>query len=211
MIEKLIKWFNGILEASSLPDKLVVFIENATIIIVTLALAILADFILKRIIISSITKITQKTRNTWDDILVKRGVFNHLAHLGPAIIIYNSLDYIFDAPGMVSFLKHITQTSMVIIVLMVLNAILDAILEIYRTLPISKGREIKGYLQVIKIIFYSASIIIIISIFSIQQTYLLRMTILCIVLREVTNISHNIPKIPKYFIVPLLLQIEARC
>lgn len=166
MIEKLIKWYNGILEASSLSEKLVVFIENATIIIVTVALALLADFIVKRIIISSITKITTKTKNDWDDIMVKRGVFNRLAHLAPAIIIYYSLQYIFDAPDLVTTLGNITQTSMVIIVLMVIDALLNAILEIYRSLPISKGREIKGYIQVIKIIFYSAGIIMIISIFS---------------------------------------------
>ncbi|MDX2429468.1 MAG: mechanosensitive ion channel [Bacteroides sp.] len=166
MIEKLIKWFNGILEASSLSDKLVVFIENATIIIVTLGIAFLADFIVKRIIITSITKITQKTKNDWDDILVKRRVFNRLAHLAPAIIIYNALQYIFNAPDLVATLGNITQTYMVIIVLMVIDALLNALLEIYRKLPISKGREIKGFVQVLKIIIYALGIIMIISIFS---------------------------------------------
>ncbi len=166
MIEKLIKWYSGILEASSLSDKLVIFIENATIIIVTLGLALLADYVVKRIIISGITKFSRKTKNNWDDILVKRGVFSRLAHLAPAIIIYYSLHYIFDAKEMVTLLGNITQTFMVIIIVMVLDALLNALLEIYRTLPISKGREIKGYLQVVKIIFYSASIILIISIYS---------------------------------------------
>ncbi len=129
-------------------------------------IALLADFIVKRIIIRIITQITKKTKNDWDDILVKEGVFNRLAHLAPAIIIYYSLQYIFDAPELVTLLGNFTQTSMVIIVLMVIDALLNAILEIYRSLPISKGREIKGYLQVVKIIFYSAGIIMIISIFS---------------------------------------------
>ena len=166
MIENLITWYRGILEAGGLSDKMLVFIENATIIIVTLGIALLADFIVKRIIINGITKITQRTKNDWDDILVKRKVFNRLAHLAPAIIIFYSLQYVFNAADLVTLLGNITQTYMVIVVLMVIDATLNAVLEIYRKLPISKGREIKGYLQVIKIFFYFAGIIIIISIFS---------------------------------------------
>ena len=97
MIEKWITWYNGILEASSLTDKQVIFIENATIILVTLRVALLADFIVKRIIIRSIKLITKRTKNDWDDVLVKRGVFNRLAHLAPAIIIFYALQFIFDA------------------------------------------------------------------------------------------------------------------
>ena len=104
MIEKLITWYRGILAAGGLSDKMLVFIENATIIIVTLGIAMLADIIVKRIIIKGITKITQKTKNNWDDILVKRNVFNRLAHLAPAIIIFYSLQYIFNAPELVTFL-----------------------------------------------------------------------------------------------------------
>ncbi len=166
MIENLINWYAQKLEATALSDKMVVFIENATIIIVTIGLALLADFIVKRIIIDAITKITRRTKNDWDDILVKRKVFNRLAHLAPAIIIFYSLQYIFNAPDLVTLLGNITQTYMVILVLRVIEALLNALLEIYRKLPISKGREIKGYLQVIKIFFYFAGIIIIISIFS---------------------------------------------
>ena len=166
MIKNLINWYTQKLEATALSDKMAVFIENATIILFTIGFAFLANFILKRIIINGITKITQRTKNDWDDILVKRKVFNRLAHLAPAIIIFYSLQYIFNAPDLVTLLGNITQTYMVILVLRVIEALLNALLEIYRKLPISKGREIKGYLQVIKIFFYFAGIIIIISIFS---------------------------------------------
>ena len=166
MIEKLITWYNGVLEATSLADKQVVFIENATIIIATLLIALLADYIVKRLIIRSIKQIARRTKNDWDDVLVKRGVFNRLAHLAPAIIIFYALQFIFDAPELVTTLGNFTQAYMVILVLLVIDALLNALLEIYRKLPISRGRDIKGYTQVVKIIFYAAGIILIISIFS---------------------------------------------
>ncbi|MFO7668510.1 MAG: mechanosensitive ion channel [Bacteroidales bacterium] len=166
MIERWIGWYGRILYDSGISERLVTFIENATIVIVTIGVALLADFIVKRIIISSITRLSKKTKNDWDDVFVKRRVFNRLAHLAPAIIIYYSLHFLFDAPKTVTFLGNITQVYMVIVVMLVIDALLNALHEIYRKLPISKGREIKGFVQVMKIIFYSVGIILIISVFS---------------------------------------------
>jgi len=166
MFERLLNWYTGVLEGTAMSEKLVILIDNVTIVVVTILLAWLADFVVKKIIIVSITRIVKRTKNDWDDILVERGVFNRLAHLAPAIIVFNALDYIFEANGLVQFLENITQTYMVIVVLLVIDAFLNVLHEVYMRLPISKGRNIKAFVQVIKIIFYSVGIIIIISIFS---------------------------------------------
>ncbi len=166
MIERFIEWYSEALDKTQLSEGFVVFIENTTILLVTLGVAILADFIVKRIIINGIKRVAKRTKNTWDDIFVKRKVFNRLAHLAPAIIVYYALQYIFEAEGLVSFLGNFTQSYMVLVVLLVIDAVLNALHEIYRTLPISDGRNIKGYIQVVKIIFYFIGIILIISIFS---------------------------------------------
>jgi miniconductance mechanosensitive channel len=55
---------------------------------------------------------------------------------------------------------------MVLVIVMVIDAVINAFHEIYHRLPISKGRNIKGFIQVLKIIFYFVAIIFIISIFS---------------------------------------------
>jgi miniconductance mechanosensitive channel len=166
MIERLIHWFHELLSGAGLSDALVVFLENATIIVITIGLAFLADFIVKRIIIASIARIVKKTKNDWDDIFVERRVFNRLAHLAPALIVYGSLQYIFDLPKVVAFLEHLTHTYMVLVIVLMIDAVLDALHEIYMRLPVAKGRNIKGFVQVVKIIFYFTAVIIIISIFS---------------------------------------------
>ncbi len=166
MIERGITWYNELLSGTGLSDGMLVFIENATIIVVTIILAVLADFIVKRIIISAITALTKRTKNDWDDVFVKQKVFNRLAHLAPALIVIYALQYIFDAEKLVTFLENLTQTYMILVVLMVIDGVLNALLEIYMKLPISKGRDIKGFVQVVKIIFYSVGIILIISAFT---------------------------------------------
>ncbi len=166
MIERLINWYTGLLSGTGLSDGLLVFIENATITVVTILLALLADFIVKRIIISSIAALTKRTKNDWDDVFVKQKVFNRLAHLAPALIVYYALQYIFEAEKLVEFLGNLTQTYMILVVLMVIDSVLNAMHEIYMKLPVSQGRNIKGYIQVVKIIFYAMGIILIISVFS---------------------------------------------
>ncbi len=166
MIERWINWYNELLTGAGLSDGMVVFLENSTIIIITIGLALLADFIVKKIIIASIARIVKKTKNDWDDIFVERRVFNRLAHLAPALIVFGSLQYIFDLPKVVTFLEHLTTTYMVLVIVLMIDAVLDTLHEIYMRLPVAKGRNIKGFVQVVKIIFYFTAIIIIISIFS---------------------------------------------
>jgi len=166
MIERSISWYNGVLSGTSLSEKLVVLIENATIIVITIILALIADYIVKKIIISSIHRLTKRSKNDWDDVFVEQKVFNRLAHLAPAIIVFTALQYIFEAGDLIIFLENLTQSYMVLVVVLVIDSVLNALHEIYRKLPISRGRNIKGYIQVVKIIFYFAAIILIISIFS---------------------------------------------
>jgi miniconductance mechanosensitive channel len=166
MIERWINWYQELLTGTGMSENLVVFIENVTIIVVTIGMAFLADFIIKKIIISGIARLTRKTKNDWDDVFVRRKVFNRLAHLAPALIVYYALQYIFDAAKLVTFLENLTQAYMVLVVLLVIDAVLNALHEIYMRLPVSQGRNIKGFVQVIKIIFYFIAVIFVISIFS---------------------------------------------
>ena len=138
MIERWINWYQEMLITAGLSERLAVVIENITVILITAGLAVLADYVIKRIIIASIARIARKSKNKWDDIFVKRKVFNRLAHLAPAIIVFYSLQYIFDAAGLVTFLGNVTQAYMVLVVLLVVDAVLNALHEIYRTLPVSQ-------------------------------------------------------------------------
>ena len=166
MIGKWISWYSGVLTGTGLSDRMVVFIENATIIVITLLLAFLADIVVKKIIVSSITRLAQRSKNKWDDVFVRQKVFNRLAHLAPAVIIFYALRFIFEAEGVVRFLQNLTQSYMILVVVLVIDSVLNALHEIYMKLPVSEGRNIKGYIQVVKIIIYFLGVILVISIFS---------------------------------------------
>jgi miniconductance mechanosensitive channel len=100
-------------------------------------------------------KIIDKTRTIWDDILYKQKVFSRLSHLFPALIIYFGVILVLpDFPRAVEAVQTVAYLYIVITTLLVINALLNALHEIYNTLPAAKDRPVKGIVQVIKIFVY---------------------------------------------------------
>lgn len=121
-------------------------------------------FITKQIILKIITIIIKKTSNTWDDIFLKRKVFSRVAFIVPAIVTWYILPELIEShPVWLFITKSLVKIYAVIITTIVLDAVLDALSDIFLTLEISRSRPIKGYLQIIKILLYCVAFIIIIS------------------------------------------------
>jgi len=162
MLESLEAWLlnNGVNETFAQLFK--VGISLATIAV----LALIADYITRKIILVSVARIAKKTETEWDDILVERKFFHKLAHFAPAIVIYSTISIaLYDySPKLTVFFYDLTKIYLVVVALLVVNSFLNAAHDIYQTLPSAKSRPIKGYLQVVKIIIYFLGGIVIISI-----------------------------------------------
>jgi len=148
-----------------LSEQYAILAKSTIIIILILLLAWIAYLITNKIIFRVIRKLIRKTKFTWDDILFQPKVFKRLSHLAPAIVIY-----IFTKVGLVefphaaSFILSATYIYMIFTGMLVLDAFLSALHDAYLTLPVSKERPIKGYIQSIKIIIYAFGIIVILSV-----------------------------------------------
>ena len=151
MIERWITNYNAFLVGTGISDEFATILENVTVLLSIVLLAFLADILTKRIIVATIKKIASGSKITWDDIFVKRNVFNRLAHLAPALVVYNTIRFLIEAPELIHFLRNVTEAYMVIVGLLVIDAVINALHEIYMNLPVSQGRNIKGYIQILKI------------------------------------------------------------
>jgi miniconductance mechanosensitive channel len=111
--------------------------------------------LLNRIIFRYLKKLADKTITTWDDILFEKKVFRRLSHLVPAIIIYNGTAVAL-APfsRAVILLQSGTYLYMIIIGILVIDAVINSLHQIYNSMSVSKNRSIKGYVQVVKIFIY---------------------------------------------------------
>ena len=134
-------------------------------VLIILILALLSYFITRYFIIKAVHIIVVRTKTKWDDILAEKRVFVKLAYLAPAITINFLLSYALPDLALLHRIIHIiTSIYIVIILLSVVSAILNAFNEIYQTYEVSKEKPIKGYIQVAKIIAYIIAIVVIITV-----------------------------------------------
>ncbi len=163
MIEKWISFLSELLLKSGLSAKTAGIIENIIVFVIILLLAFLADYLIKRILITSIKILVRRTKNTWDDIFLTKKVFHRLAHLAPAIIIYYSIDYAIELASLVKLIKVMTVIYMIVVSLLVATSFVSALHNIYLTFPRAKDKPIKGYVQLLNLFLYFIAIILIYS------------------------------------------------
>ena len=91
-------------------------------------ISLLADFLSRRILVSIIHAAVKRTKATWDDYFFEQKVFKGLAHLVPAGIVYNSLNYILsDVPRMIPYFEKAVVIYTLILVVTVINRTLRAL------------------------------------------------------------------------------------
>lgn len=133
--------------------------------LVALLLSFLLYFVAKKFINHVIKKIAARTTSQWDDILIERKVFDRLAYLAPAYVLYYLIPIAFESyPDLISVLLLAIRVYTVFIFMFLILAFLDTVFTIYQQYDISKLRPIKGYIQVAKIIVYIIFTVLIISV-----------------------------------------------
>lgn len=144
-------YIRELLKGYSVRYELIDYLSCAILTAVILITCIVANFIAKKIIIRLLTKIINRNKYQWDNILLDRKVFHWLVNLLPGIIIY-IMAPAYEQGG--SIVRRGATIYILIILSFVVNSLLDATNDIYSTYPISKIRPMKGLIQVVKIIFY---------------------------------------------------------
>jgi len=163
---------NAFFMEQGLTGWLSILISRSILIGGLVILAFLANWITKRIILRILGRIIQRTRTTWDNILLEQKVFNRLSHIAPAVVIQvfavpvfaGMFEAVDKADMMVEIVKRAALVYMTVIALLVLNSLLNAVRDIYRTFEISNRIPIVVYLQVAKILINLMGIILVISI-----------------------------------------------
>lgn len=154
LIHNLLEQFRELLEKTGMSEQMALILENTSVFIVIVLLAFLADRITKGILIRIIKRIVKRSKTKYDDIFLERKVFNRLAHIAPALVVNGMIVFLIDAPQLIHLIKILTEIYIVIVSALVANSVVNAFHDIYQHLPISNGRNIKGYVQVVNIIVY---------------------------------------------------------
>ena len=126
--------------------------------------AIVADLIVKRIVIRTARAFAKLSSVTWDDALVAHNVFGRLVQVVPALIVFVGAPFIPDLPeGIVQLVRNVAMGYMVLMLTLALTAMLSAANAIYESTPVAKDRPLKGFVQLVQIIIWILGGVLIIS------------------------------------------------
>ena len=134
-----------------------------------------AGWVATRILHRVISGVTARTRSTWDDRLIDRGVFRRLAAVVPAVVVYLGIgralevappELTGEALALVGTgVRRVAAACIAFAVVRAFRAFLDAVNDIYNEgYAEAKSRPIKGYLQVATLVAYLAAGVVIVAV-----------------------------------------------
>ncbi|MBK21605.1 MAG: mechanosensitive ion channel protein MscS [Flavobacteriales bacterium] len=142
------------------------FLFKMIIISISLVLfCLLADLIARKTILVIIERIIKKTKNTWDDVLIEKKVFKHVAHIVPALLIGVLAPVLYEGhPDWILALEKISEIYLTIAFIITIVAFFKAFQFYLESRPFLKGKPLDSYMQLIRLIVYILGGIYIISI-----------------------------------------------
>lgn len=156
--------FSTLYQNWGMSESVASIVSDVTLAFILLLICFFINLISRRVLLRGLVKVAKKTKNTWDDRLVARGVFNKLAHIPPAITAYWGIPLVFHATPQVStMLTKLVLAYMVIITATVILAAVEAAHDIYRTFKVSNDRPIKGYLQIVKLLVIIVAVVLVVT------------------------------------------------
>ena len=139
-------------------------IATSASITLILLIALLGYFITKRVLVRSIYKLIDKTKSNLDDVLVEHKVFNRIAYLVPAFLIYKlAPGALGEYPLLSDAVTTLTAIYLVIVTALLVDSVIDSLMDIYHSFPISRQIPIQNFGQVAKLLIYFVAMILIIS------------------------------------------------
>lgn len=119
------------------------------VVLAVMIMAMILNFITKRVLVSILSLVIKRTKTNWDDALLERGVLHRAAHVAPALVFYW---FAAAFPGLESLIERLAMVYILVVTSAVISAIINAMVDIYHSLEVSRNRPIKGFVQLGQII-----------------------------------------------------------
>ncbi len=118
-----------------------------------LALVAWAAFtVTRRVLLRLVERVIRKSETRWDDALIEAQVLRRASLVAPVLVVQYGAPLV---PGMTELLADLVaravSVGLVLVGALTATGLLRAADLIYRTFPVSQGRPIKGYVQLVQI------------------------------------------------------------
>lgn len=122
------------------------------------------DFIVGKVCVAIFKAYASKSKNTFDDYLVKNKTFDYLGHIVPLSLIIWILPELFIAfPTTEKYLELLFDIMAIVLVILIFRSVLRTFRDFLKSLPSFKDKPIDSYVQVFMIFVWSIGAILIFS------------------------------------------------
>jgi miniconductance mechanosensitive channel len=122
------------------------------LVAISLSIIFLIDFVIRKIIRSIFSKIADKTKTDFDDIMINHKVPRNIAHIVPVVLIYNIIPNIFyEHLDLKLFLEKIILVSFVVSIVWAIRSIFKSIKIFFKSIERLRDKPIDSYIQVLMI------------------------------------------------------------
>ena len=94
-MEEIRKFVDEMIAWAGVAGDYVPMLRHVLLTITAILLAMLSDFLCRKILVPLISKITEKTEVTWDDVLLNKKVLTSACHIVPAVVIWSLMPLVY--------------------------------------------------------------------------------------------------------------------
>ncbi len=151
MWDQIEQWLNR----NELLEEMTVLVNRGGAFLGVLLLALVVYGIARRFLIPFLEKLARKSKSDWDDIILQHNVVVRLAHLAPALFIYLLSPVVFAGYEMaIRVVQRVMLLYILIVAFLVVDAALNAFVTIYNSFSVSRRLPIRGFIQIVKLLFF---------------------------------------------------------
>jgi miniconductance mechanosensitive channel len=163
-MKDLTRYFYNLLTSKGISENTAEYLNLFIGICILSVIIFLLDFIMKKVIVAIFKSYASKSKNTFDDYLVKNKTFDYLAHIVPLSLIVWILPMLFIAfPTAERYLEIVFNIMVIVLTIWVLRSVLRTFRDFLKSLTSFKDKPIDSYVQVFMIFVWSIGAVFIFS------------------------------------------------
>lgn len=148
-----------ILLNAGIKDSIADWSSILVLIAISLSIIFLIDFVIRKIIRSIFSKIADRTKTDFDDIMINHKVPRNIAHIVPVVLIYNIIPNIFyEHLDLKLFLEKLILVSFVVSIVWAIRSIFKSIKIFFKSIERLRDKPIDSYIQVLMIFVWLTGI-----------------------------------------------------
>ena len=133
-------------------------------IALVITLAVIADVVVKRIVVRGFASLVGRTASEWDDFIVKRRLLHRVSRLAPALIVYIFTPSVLEGYELwIGVVQRLTLIYMLLVTVLALDSLLNAAVDIVGSTDYAHHLPVKSIFQVLKLILYIITAVALVS------------------------------------------------